>query len=88
MNLPFAMLAETMPIIAQFGWKPFLTTMPVWDYWALLALPLCLIVAIVYKTTKCGKPSEILKESLQLFVWIVLGLVGAAACVLAIVAVN
>lgn len=60
------------------SWKPFLTTMPLWDFWYLLALPLCLGVAVVYKTTKCSDASGVPKEASILFLWIVLGLIGVA----------
>lgn len=69
-------------------WKPFLTTMPVWDYWPLLALPLCLGVAIVYKTTKCGDTKLIPKESAFLFGYIVLGLIAAAVIVQVVTVMN
>lgn len=85
-----------LPLLAQLqnstpaaaSWKPFLTTMPVWDYWPLLALPLCLGVAIVYKTTKCGETKQIPKESAFLFGYIVLGLIAAAVIVQVVTVLN
>jgi hypothetical protein len=70
------------------SWKPFLTTMPLWDYWPLLALPLCLGVAVVYKTTKCHDASEVPKESGILFLWIFLGLIAAAIVVQILTVAN
>lgn len=70
------------------GWRPFLTAMPIWDYWFWLLLPLCAGVAVVYKTTKCRYAETIARESIGLAIWIVLGLLGAAAAVAVVVRLN
>ena len=57
---------------------PFVTPLPVWDVWYLTLLPLCLAVAVVYKTVKCRTVSDIPRESLIAAGWILLGLVAAA----------
>ena len=90
MNFLYAILAaeSSFTVATPVNWKPFLTTLPVWDYWALLCLPLCLGVAVVYKTTKCGTSGEVPKEAAILFIWIVLGLLAAALAVMAVVALN
>jgi hypothetical protein len=77
----FATLAALPAAPAYPAWRPFLTAMPIWDYWVWLALPLCVGVALVYKTTKCRFPGTILRESVWLSLWIVLGLIGAAIAV-------
>lgn len=87
MNLLTMFQNEGLSLLAA-SWKPFLTTMPVWDYWPLLALPLCLGVAVVYKTTKCHDASEVPKESGILFLWIVLGLIAAAVIVQLVTIMN
>ena len=66
---------------AGYGWRPFLTPMPVWDYWFWLLLPLALGVAIAYKSTKCATAAAIPREGLLLATWIVGGLIAAAAAV-------
>jgi hypothetical protein len=74
---------------AQFsGWRPFHTAMPVWDHWFWLLVPLCAGVAVVYKTTKCRRPSTIPWEAALLTAWIFLGLVAAAAGVAIVVRLN
>ena len=73
---------------AAVPWRPFLTAMPVWNAWVVLALPLCAGVAVVYKTTKCRTPATILRESLGLTCWITLGLIGAAIAVAIVVRLN
>ena len=76
------------PLLLAAGWRPFLTAMPIWDYWFLLLLPLCAGVAVVYKTTKCRCADTIARESIGLAVWIVMGLLGAAAAVAVVVRLN
>jgi len=79
---------DAMTHLLAAGWRPFLTAMPVWDYWFWLLLPLCAGVAVVYKTTKCRYPETIPREAIGLTVWIVLGLLGAAAAVAIVVRLN
>ena len=43
-------------------------------HWIWLAVPLALIVAVVYKATKIDKPAALVAQSLKLFVYIVLGM--------------
>lgn len=87
MHLPLAIALISSPLLAV-SWKPFLTTMPVWNYWPLLSLPLCLGVAIVYKTTKCNDAADVPRESAILFLWIILGLIAAAAIVQLVILLN
>ena len=77
-----------VPLLLAAGWRPFLTAMPVWDYWFWLLLPLCAGVAVVYKTTKCRTADTIARESVGLAIWIVLGLLGAAAAVAIVVRLS
>jgi hypothetical protein len=87
MNL-LAMFAPDHMLPLAASWKPFLTTLPLWDYWPLLALPLCLGVAVVYKTTKCHDAGDVPKESGILFLWIILGLIAAAIVVQLVTILN
>jgi hypothetical protein len=63
------------------AWKPFLTPMPIWDYWFWLLIPLSLGVALAYKSTKVAEVRTIPREGLYLAVWIIGGLIAAAAAV-------
>lgn len=82
-------MTPTFPaILADAAWRPFLTAMPVWDYWFWLLVPLCAGVAVVYKTTKCRYADTILRESLGLTIWILAGLLAAAAGVAVVVRLN
>lgn len=77
-----APLAQATPATnTGYGWRPFLTPMPVWDYWFWLLLPLALGVAIAYKSTKCATAAAIPREGVLLAIWIVGGLIAAAAAV-------
>jgi len=66
------------------AWRPFLTPMPIYDYWFWLLLPLCLIFSIVYKSVKCEDVRQIPRAAMGITIWILLGM-GAAALVLTLV---
>jgi hypothetical protein len=78
LTIPAALLAQQTTAAPPYAWRPFLSPMPVWDYWFWLLLPLSIGVAIVYKTTKCYEPRQVPREAALLSLWIVLGLVAAA----------
>lgn len=63
---------------SSLGWRPFLTPMPIWDYWFWTLLPLAAGIAVVYKTTKTHDITRVPRESAILTAWIVLGLIAAA----------
>lgn len=63
----------------------FVKPLPVWDYWYLLLLPLCLGVSVVYKSVKCSKMSQVPREALVIFVWILIGMASVAAALAATV---
>ena len=69
-----------------YRYKPFLTPMPVWGdaAWPWLLLPLCLAVAVVYKSIKCRTMRQVPREATILTIWIVAGM-AVAAFVLAMV---
>ena len=63
---------------AAADYVPFLQPLPAWDYWYLLAIPLCAAVSIVYKSIRCRSMHTVPREAAKATAWIVLGLVGAA----------
>ncbi|MBC7785396.1 MAG: hypothetical protein H7144_16305 [Burkholderiales bacterium] len=69
-------------LLAEYNYRPFLTPLPVWDYWVLLLIPLCAGIAIVYKTIKCRYVSQVPKEALILTLFILAAMVGVGAGVL------
>jgi len=67
------------------AYRPFLDPLPVWDYWYLLILPLCIAVAVVYKSMKCSTMSRVPIEAGQIVLWIIGGFSGAAVALLVLV---
>ena len=69
-----------------YEWKPFLRPMPVWgdNAWPWLLIPLCVGVAIVYKSIKCRSMKQVPKEAFVLTIWILAGM-AIAAVVLALI---
>ena len=74
--LPALILADYVPTLA--GYVPFMQPLPAWDYWYLLALPLCAAVSVVYKSIRCRSMRTVPREAAKATGWIILGLVGAA----------
>jgi len=75
----------TSPDVA---FTPFIDPLPIWSpdwMWAVLLIPLCAGVAIVYKAVKCGSVNRIPREALVLFITIIVGMVLAAATLAGIV---
>jgi hypothetical protein len=62
--------------------RPFWQPLPVWDYWYLLLLPLCLGISIVYKSIKVRTMKQMPREAGVIFVMIILGMALAAAALL------
>ncbi len=79
----FALLAQEA--VGGEAFKPFWQPLPVWDYWYLLLLPLCLGVSVVYKSIKCHEMRQVPREAGVIFVMILLGIAVAAAALMLIV---
>ena len=67
------------------AYTPFVTPLPVWNYWPLLLLPLTAGVAIVYKSVKCQSMTQVPREALVIFVWILVGMAAAAGALAGVV---
>jgi hypothetical protein len=80
-----ALLLAQATDAAAPAFRPFWQPLPVWDYWYLLLLPLCLGVSIVYKSLKCREMRQVPREAAVIFVMILLGMVTAAAGLLMLV---
>jgi hypothetical protein len=74
-------------LFSILAYAPFLTPLPVWNYWPALLFPLCAVVAIVYKSIKCASMSQVPREATALFIWILLGMAAAAAILAGVVKV-
>jgi len=66
------------------SYRPFITPLPVWDYWIWLLIPLCLGVSIVYKAIRIEVLRDVPKQALMITLWI-LGGMAAAAVALAVI---
>ena len=64
---------------------PFFQPLPVWDAWPWLLLPLCVAVAVVYKSIKCRWMREVPREATVLAFWILAGMAAAAGVLAAVV---
>jgi hypothetical protein len=62
-----------------YRYIPFLKPAPLWDWWYLLALPLCLGISIVYKAVRCEDIKRVPREAASLFVFIIVVMVACAA---------
>lgn len=69
----------------MLAYRPFLDPLPVWDYWYLLILPLCISVAVVYKSMKCRTMGRVPIEAGQIVLWILGGFSGAAVALMVLV---
>jgi hypothetical protein len=69
-------------MITTLSYVMFFDPLPIWVkpwFWPLLLLPLCLAVAVVYKSVRCRYVSQVPREATVLFVTIVVGMILAAA---------
>lgn len=74
-----------LTLLAQYQYQPFYKPLPVWDSWYLLLLPLCLAIAIVYKSIRCNSMKQVPREAIILFVFILVVMVLAAGALAALV---
>ena len=68
------------------AFRPFLEPLPVWDYWYLLVVPLCVGIAVVWKSVKCRSMSDVPRESALVLLWILGGFAAAAAALVGLIA--
>ena len=85
MNLPLALPPTVSLTFPLAEYVPFLRPLPIWDYWYLLLFPLCVGVAVVYKSIKTPDIRRIPWESLVISLWIILGMCGAALALVLVV---
>ena len=71
--------------LAEWQYQPFRKAAPLWDYWYLLLLPLCLAISIVYKSVRCESMGRVARDALVLFVVIVVVMIASAGALAAIV---
>ena len=65
----------------------FRQPLPIWDYWYLLLIPLCVGISIVYKAIKCREVKQVPKEASVICIVILLGMTLAAVALYALMRV-
>ena len=68
----------------MIGYRPFLSPLPIWDYWYLLIVPLCFGLSVVYKAIRLPSMRQVLRQATVITLWI-LAAMAAAAFVLVVV---
>lgn len=71
---------------SSLAYRPFLDPLPVWDYWYALAIPLCVGIAVVWKSVKCRSMADVPREAGLIVLWIIGGFAAAAALLYGLVA--
>ena len=83
---PLLVLPVAVSAVPILAYRPFLDPLPYsWDFWPWLLLPLCIGVAVVYKSIKCRTMKQVPREAAGITLWILAGLAGAAAILVTIV---
>lgn len=78
-------MTELFPL-AEYSYRYwFVQPLPVWDYWPWLLVPLCIGVAIVYKSIKCRSMNQVPREAAVIGLWILIGMAIAAAVLAGVV---
>ena len=71
-----------MTALPFLAYAPFVNPLPLWDVWALLLVPLCAAVSVVYKCIKCQHVRQVPREATVITLWIIAAMIGVAAGVL------
>ncbi len=72
-------------MMVVLSYTPFVSPLPVWDYWYVLLLPLSAAVAVVYKAIKLHSMRDVPRQAFIITLWIVLAMIAAAAVLAGIV---
>jgi hypothetical protein len=68
-----------LALLADFVYRPFISPLPLWNYWWTLVFPLCVGVSVVYKAIKMPSMKQVPREAAVITMWILLGMAGTAA---------
>jgi len=66
-------------------YHPFLSPLPIWDYWAWLVIPLTLGVSVVYKSIRCSSMSHVPRQAAEISFYIIISMILAAGILTMIV---
>jgi len=78
-------MTHLAPMLAQYIYQPFYKPLPAWDLWYLLLLPLCLAIAIVYKSIRSDEMKSVPRQALGLFVFIIVVMILTGGALAALV---
>lgn len=80
------MIALLLAAREAYTYVPFVKPLPPgWTHWYLMLLPLCLGIAIVYKSMRCQSMRRVPREAPVLFVFIVAVMMAAAGALVTLV---
>ena len=81
------LLAYIWPLAEYRYNRPFIQPLPIWGGWwpYALAIPLCLGIAVVYKSVRCSSMRRVPREAVVLFVFIITVMALAAGALAALV---
>ena len=74
--------------IVLLAFTPFIDPLPIWSpdwLWAVLLVPLCAAVAVVYKAIKCSTMKHVPREALAVTTWILVSFIAAGAALAGLV---
>lgn len=74
-----------MNVLPLLAYLPFVTPLPLWDYWMWLLLPLVVAVAIVYKSVRCPSMALVPRQAAAITFWMLAGLAGTGLALALIV---
>lgn len=67
------------------AWRPFLDPIQIHEQWPWLMLPLVLVISLVYRTLKLPTLDHLLRETIQLTLYIIIFMMALAGAVLWII---
>jgi hypothetical protein len=73
------------PLASILAYTPFVTPLPIWNWWYVLLIPLSAAVAVVYKAIKIHSMREVPRHALVITLWIIFGMIAAAVVLGALV---
>ena len=74
-----------MNLLAAFQYRPFLSPLPIWDYWAWCIIPLAIGVSVVYKSIRCPRMAQVPRQAAEISFYILLCMALAAGILTLIV---
>ncbi len=74
----FDAIFTAFPTLVSLAYRPFLDPIPVDRFWMFFALPLVVVIALVYKSIRMNSLEHLTRETLKLSLQILIFMVAAA----------